>query len=464
MAKAEKGSSVANHGALNMTTGNPYQLMLRFSIPLLLGNLLQQLYNMVDSAVVGRFVGTEALAAVGTTFPIVFMIISLFMGVGMGASVLISQYFGAKDLDGVKRTVDTLYITMFGFSLVIAVIGLIVSRPILLLIHTPPNTIDLATTYMQITFIGTLAVFGFNVNGGILQGLGDSRSPLIYVGIATVINIILDLLFVLTFGWGVAGVAWATVIAQFFSFVYGVIHINQVNAHVKIDFRNLEFDRKILQKSLKIGLPVSLQNMSFAIGAIILQALINSFQSDFMAGFNAANKIDAFAFLPMLSFSNAVTTYVGQNVGAGRWDRVKAGIRATLQLSVGISVVVCILLLILATPLMRLFTTETAVIAAGRVYLVTVVPFYILLAITFVLNGAMRGAGSTLIPLVVTLTSLWVVRVPSAYLFVHWFGRDFLFFSYGAGWLAGLLIILPYYLRGRWKKSALVEASPAEAR
>ncbi len=449
-------------GALNMTTGSPYQLMLRFSIPLLLGNLLQQLYNMVDSAVVGRFVGTEALAAVGTTFPIVFMIISLFMGIGMGASVLISQYFGASDLNGVKRTVDTLYITMFGFSMVIAVVGLLVSRPILLLIHTPPNTIDLATTYMQITFVGTLAIFGFNVNGGILQGLGDSRSPLIYVGIATVLNIILDLIFVLAFGWGVAGVAWATVIAQFFSFIYGVIHINRANIHVSIDFRKMAFDRKILRQSLRIGLPVSLQNMSFAIGAIILQALINSFQSDFMAGFNAANKIDAFAFLPMLSFSNAITTYVGQNVGAGRWDRVKAGVKATLQLSIGISTVVCILLLVLVTPLMRLFTTEPAVIAAGRVYLVTVVPFYLLLAITFVLNGAMRGAGSTLVPLIVTLTSLWVVRVPSAYLFVHWFGRDFLFLSYGAGWLAGLLIILPYYLRGRWKKSALVDALPAE--
>jgi putative MATE family efflux protein len=450
---------VANHGALNMTQGSPYQLMLRFSIPLLLGNLLQQLYNMVDSAVVGRFVGTEALAAVGTTFPIVFMIISLFMGVGMGASVIISQYFGAGDLEGVRKTVDTLYITMFVFSLVIAVIGLVISRPILLLIHTPPDTIDLATTYMQITFIGTLAVFGFNVNGGILQGLGDSRSPLIYVGIATVINIILDLLFVLAFGWGVAGVAWATVIAQFFSFIYGVIHINRVNQHVKIDLRHLVFDAKVLRQSLRIGLPVSLQNMSFAIGAIILQALINSFQSDFMAGFNAANKIDAFAFLPMLSFSNAITTYVGQNVGAGRWDRVKAGIRATLLLSVGISLVVCALLLILATPLLRLFTAEPAVIEAGRVYLVTVVPFYILLAIVFVLNGAMRGAGSTLIPLFVTLTSLWLVRVPSAYLLVHWFGRDFLFFSYGAGWLVGLVAILPYYLRGNWKKAALVTQS-----
>jgi putative MATE family efflux protein len=181
---------------------------------MLLGNLLQQLYNMVDSAVVGRFVGTEALAAVGTTFPIVFMIISLFIGLGMGASVIIAQYFGAGDLDGVRRTVDTLYVAMFVMAVVIGGIGLLVSRPILLLIQTPPDTIDLATTYMQITFIGTLAVFGFNVNGGILQGLGDSRSPLIYVGIATAVNIVLDLLFVVVFGWGVAGVAWATVIAQ----------------------------------------------------------------------------------------------------------------------------------------------------------------------------------------------------------------------------------------------------------
>ncbi|MDD2533965.1 MAG: MATE family efflux transporter [Eubacteriales bacterium] len=447
---------MTNNGALNMTQGSPYQLILRFSIPLLLANLLQQLYNMVDSAVVGRFVGTEALAAVGTTFPIVFMIISLFIGIGMGASVIISQYFGAGDLEGVRKTVDTLYITMFVLSLVIAVIGLLVSRPILLLIHTPPDTIDLATTYMQITFIGTLAIFGFNVNGGILQGLGDSKSPLIYVGLATVINIILDLVFVLAFGWGVAGVAWATVIAQFFAFIYGVVHINRFNVHITINFKALLFDRKILIESLKIGLPVSLQNLSFAIGAVVIQALINSYQAPFMAGFNAANKIDAFAFLPLMSFSNAITTYVGQNVGAGRWDRVKDGIRSTLLLSLGSCVAISLSLVVFATPLLKLFSSEPAVLESGRIYLITVVPFYFLLAILFVLNGAMRGAGSTMIPLIATLTSLWLIRVPFAYLFVHWFGRDFIYFSYGAGWLIGLLAILPYFFSGRWKKAALV--------
>jgi putative MATE family efflux protein len=449
---------MSDRAALNMMEGSPYRLLVRFSIPMLLGNLLQQLYNMVDSAVVGRFVGTEALAAVGTTFPIVFMIISLFIGLGMGASVIIAQYFGAGDLDGVRRTVDTLYVAMFVMAVVIGGIGLLVSRPILLLIQTPPDTIDLATTYMQITFVGTLAVFGFNVNGGILQGLGDSRSPLIYVGIATAINIVLDLLFVVVFGWGVAGVAWATVIAQGFSFVYGILHINKVNPHININLKNLVFDRRLLSDSLRIGLPVSVQNMSFAIGAIVLQALINSFQSDFMAGYNAANKIDAFAFLPMMTFSNAITTYVGQNVGAGRWDRVKSGIHATLKLSVGLSLVICVLLLLFSGTLLELFTTSPAVIEAGQVYLVTVVPFYFLLAILFVLNGAMRGAGSTFIPLIATLLSLWLVRVPFAYLFVHWFGRDTMFFSYGAGWLVGLLAVLPFYLSGRWKKAALAGA------
>jgi putative MATE family efflux protein len=446
---------MANDQALNMTQGKPSQLILRFAVPLLLANLLQQVYSMVDSAVVGRFVGTQALAAVGTTFPVIFMILSLFMGLGMGANVIIAQYFGAGDLHGVRRTVDTLYVSMFVVSVFIAALGLLISRPILLLINTPADTIDLATTYMQITFIGTLAVFGFNVNGGILQGLGDSRSPLLYVGISTVINIMLDLVFVLVFGWGIAGVAWATIIAQSFSFLYGVRHINRTNQYVKIHLRQLIFDRQILRDSLRIGLPVSLQNMSFAIGAIFVQALINSFQSEFMAGFNGANRIDAFAFLPMLSFSIAITTYVGQNVGAGRWDRVRSGIRATLALSVGLSVVVSILLVVLARPLMHLFSAEPAVIEAGRVYLVSVVPFYFLLAILFVLNGAMRGAGSTMIPLIATLTSLWLIRVPFAYLFVHWFGRDYMYYSYGAGWLVGLLAVLPYYLRGKWRKGAV---------
>lgn len=446
---------------LNMTSGNPYRLLIRFSIPLLLGNLLQQFYNIVDSAVVGNFVSTQALAAVGTTFPIVFLFTSIFIGIGLGATIIVSQYFGAGNLLCVKRTVDTLYRSMFYASVFIAVVGILISRPMLVLIQTPPDTIDLATTYLQIIFIGTLATFGFNVNSGVLQGLGDSLSPLLYLGIATVVNIILDLVFVLVFGWGVAGVAWATIIAQLVSFGFGIIHINRSGGPFKINLRRLEFDRRLLGDSVRLGLPAGVQNMSFALGTLVLQSLINRYQADFMAGYNGASKIDTFAFLPIFSFATAVTTFVGQNIGANRMDRVKAGIKATLVISSVVCVFLSFLIMLTDRFMMRLFSQDSAVIAAGVAYLERIMPYMILLSILFVLNGALRGTGSTLVPLLATMASLWLVRVPLAYLLADWFGRDNLFYSYPLGWLVGLLIVLPFYWSGRWRNKARVRAATA---
>jgi putative MATE family efflux protein len=445
----------------NMTTGTPWKLILRFSLPLLIGNLLQQAYNIVDSIVVGRFVGTTALAAVGTAFPVIFLLLSLFIGLGVGSTIIISQYYGANNRESVKKTIDTTYITMFAVGIPLSIVGILLSEPLLVLMNTPADVLPQATTYMRIIFAGTLASFGYNINSGILQGLGDSRSPLLYLLIATVFNIVLDLLFVGVFGWGVAGVAWATIIAQIIAFVFGIWHINRTQTYIHISWRNMQPNKRLLMDSIRLGLPAGLQNMSFSVGTMVLQSLINSYGSVFMAGFNGANKIDAIAFMPMMTFSSAITTYVGQNIGAGRMDRVRQGLRWTLIMSSIVCAVICPLILIFGSSLMQMFDTNPDVIQAGLSYLIRVVPFFILLSIMFIYTGALRGAGEAAIPLITAIVSLWFARVPLAYLLATT-GRDNMFFSFVLGWIVGCLIIIPYYYSGRWKKKAVVRISNEE--
>jgi putative MATE family efflux protein len=442
-------------GLMNMTEGEPWKLILRFSLPLLLGNILQQLYNVVDSIVVGQFVGTTALAAVGTTFPVIFLLNSLFIGIGIGATIIVSQYYGAGNRDYVKKTVDTIYIAMFAIAVPLTLVGIFLARPLLVLMNTPPDVLDQATTYMQIIFIGTIATFGYNINSGILQGLGDSVSPLLYLGLATAINIVLDLVFVIVFHWDVAGVAWATILAQLFAFLFGIWHINHHQNYIRISWRGLQPDRQILVDSVRLGLPSGLQNMSFSLGTMVLQRLINSYQSFFMAGYNGAGKIDAIAFMPLMTFASAITTYVGQNIGAGKIDRVKKGLHATLAISSIVSIVICPLILIFSDTLMRMFTNDPLVIQSGMAYLFRVVPFYLLLSALFIINGALRGAGQAVVPLVSAMISLWLARVPLAYLLAET-GRDNLFFSFPLAWLVGLAVVVPYYLSGRWKNKSMI--------
>jgi len=442
----------------NMTVGTPWKLILRFSLPLLVGNLLQQAYNIVDSIVVGKFVGTTALAAVGTAFPVIFLLLSLFIGLGVGSTIIISQYYGANSRESVKKMIDTTYITMFSVGIPLSIIGILLSEPLLLLMNTPADVLPQATTYMQIIFAGTIASFGYNVNSGILQGLGDSRSPLIYLLIATIVNIVLDLLFVAVFDWGVSGVAWATIIAQIVAFLFGIWHINRTQTYIHISLRHMQPNKRLLMDSIRLGLPAGLQNMSFSLGTMVLQSLINSYGSVFMAGFNGANKIDAIAFMPMMTFSSAITTYVGQNIGAGKMDRVKQGLRWALIMSSIVCAVICPLILIFGNPLMQMFDSNPDVIQAGLAYLIRVVPFYILLSIMFIFTGALRGAGEAAIPLITAIISLWFARVPLAYLLAAT-GRDNMFFSYVLGWLVGCLIIIPYFYSGRWKKKAVVRVS-----
>ncbi len=441
---------VKNSSMNTMTCGSPLKIILTFAFPMLIGNIFQQLYNMVDSIVVGNYVGKLALAAVGTGFPIIFMMAAMFIGLGLGATILISQYVGAGDMDNVQRTAQTIYTAMILGSIPISIIGIFLSEPILVLINTPIDALPMAKTYMMIIFSGMIGGFGFNVNAGILQGFGDSKSSLLFLSIATVMNIILDLILVIVFGMGVAGVAVATITAQMASWIFGIIYMKRKYAVLDFPVFKFKFDKAIFGKIVKLGLPAGIQQTLFSIGIMSLQSLVNGYGSDFIAGFNAANKIDTFAFMPIQSFSNAVTTFTGQNIGAGRMDRVHKG----TVTAVGLSVMVCLACLViipLGPSLLGMFNSDPAVIESGMIYLKNVMPAISLLAIVFTINAVIRGAGESIVPMMGAIISLWLGRIPAAYYIADNYGKEYMFLSYAVGWAFWLLISGPYYLSGKWK-------------
>jgi len=439
-----------------MTEGRPAVLILKFSMPLLAGNLLQQMYNLVDSVVVGQLVGKEALAAVGSTNILNFLMISLFSGLALGFTILISQFFGAKESGKIKREVDTAYIAAFAGAAIVTVLGILATGPLLTLMNTPAGaTRDMSGTYLRILFVGTIGTFGYNLNAGILQGLGDSMSSLLFLAAATVLNIVLDIVFVAVFGWGVAGVAWATVISQAVSFLLGAWFIVRKLKLSTLALRDLEFDPRIFAEAVRIGLPGGVQNMLFSLGTMAIQRLVNGYGAVYMAGFSISGRIDSVAFLPIASFASAATTFTGQNVGANKLDRVRRGHRSVQLMSALVCVIISAVVLLNARFLMSLFSPEEEVIRAGTEVLYRLMPCYVLLSFLFIINSVLRGAGESLWPFIASMTSFLFIRMPAAYVLDHFFGRSEIGWCYGIGWVFGLAIAVPYYLSGRWKKRIL---------
>lgn len=451
-------------GSRDLTTGNESVKIVAFVLPMLLGNIFQQFYNMVDSFVVGRFVGTQALAAVGTSFPVIFLLLSLVMGVTMGASIVISQYFGAKNHAKVRASVDTAYIFLFWASIALTVIGMILAGPILKLLGVPADIFPDAKTYLQIIFAGMITTFGYNAISGVLRGIGDSRTPLYLLIVSTILNIILDLTFVVAFGWGVAGVAWATVISQAVSFIGGIMYVNRTNEYLALDIKKLKFDREIFAVQLKLGLPNGLQQTLVSIGMMAMTRIVNGFGPVVMAGFAAAGRLDSFAMMPAMNLSQAITTFTGQNIGAGKVERVKRGHRAAMLMNLGISGATSLLMVVAGPALVGIFTTDVAVIEAGSKYLTIVGLFYLLFGIMFINNGVVRGAGEPYVPMASTLLALYVVRIPCAILFSGplGMGAEGIWWSIPAGWAMGCVFSSWYYLSGKWKNKGLVRSAKAK--
>ena len=446
----------------DLSVGKPARLIFNFAVPMLLGNLFQQLYNIVDTIIVGNFLGKEALAAVGASFPIIFTLISLIIGVASGGTIIIAQYFGARDLDRVKKAIETLYIFLFFAALVLTAVGIYFTEGIFRLIQLPEEIMPEATRYLSIYLSGLVAFFGFNGTSAILRGLGDSKTPLYFLIISTFFNISLDLLFVIVFKWGIAGAAIATVVSQAGAFLTAVVYLNKYHKIIHFRFPEYRFNREIFLQSLRIGLPTGLQHTFISLGMMALMSIVNGFGTNVIAGYSVAVRLDSLAMLPAMNFAAALATFVGQNLGAQKPERVRTGLIATIIMSSGVSVVMTLLIISLKSFMIKMFTSDPEVIRIGGEYLVIVSSFYLLFTLMLKINGVMRGAGATLIPMFITLLSLWVIRLPFAWFLSERMGETGIWWSTPAGWLVGLVLSYLYYLSGKWKSKVVVKPVNAQ--
>ncbi|HAY71077.1 MAG TPA: MATE family efflux transporter [Saprospirales bacterium] len=441
----------------DLTVGKEHVQIFYFAVPMLFGNLFQQLYNVVDSVVVGKFLGDDALAAVGASFPIIFLLISLIIGFTIGGSITVSQFFGAKQYDKVRISVDTINVVILVASLVMGTLGIIFSDQIFMLIDLPEKVIPDASVYLRIYLLGLPFLFGFSNISALLRGVGDSKTPLYFLIFSTILNIILDLIFVAGLGYGIASVALATVISQALGLVLAAIWIRK-NDMLRFRLRKIVFDKMIFNKSQRIGLPSGIQHVLFSLGMLALFGIVNKFGVKVIAGYSAAMRLDSLAIMPAMNLSGALSTFVGQNIGAGKFDRIGRGLRATLVMSTGISVSISIIIFFFGESLMKMFSSDPKVIRYGVEYLVIVSSFYFVFSALFSVNAVMRGAGDMIVPMIITLISLWLVRIPFANFFMETMGEKAVWWSAPAGWMVGLILSFLYYNNGRWKRKFRLES------
>ena len=441
----------------DLTAGNISSLIFKFTLPMLLGNVFQQLYNVVDSVIVGNYLGDGALTAVGASFPVMFALISLVFGIASGATIVISQYYGAKNMVKVKQAVFTMYIIVIISSVLLSIVGIASSESIFRLIDLPEKIIPKASLYLDIIMGGIITTSGISATNGILRGLGDSKTPLYFLIVASLLNIIFDLLFVIVFKWGIAGVAVATVLAQALSLLAAIIYLYKTHELFKGDKSDFTFDLEIFIKSVKIGLPSGLQHMFVAVGMAAIYRIVNQFDTTVIDAYSAAGRLDSFAIMPAMSFSTALTVFVGQNIGAGKLERVRKGLISTLVMTSAISIVFTAVAIFFGRFLMRMFSPTTEIIEVGYEYLVIVSSFYVVFAIMFSLNAVYRGAGDTIVPMFITLLALWLVRIPISWYLSKKMGPEGVWWGIPYAWLAGFILSLIYYFTGWWKKHAIVK-------
>lgn len=437
-------------------------MIVRFALPLLIGNLLQQLYNVTDSVIVGQFLGKEALAAVSASFFIYYFIISFVIGVGSGTSVVISQLFGAKQFQKVQLAFSSFFIFMLVGGVILSIAGIIFAEPVFRLTNTPEEVIPQAVAYFRIYIGGTFLFVTFNSIISILRGVGESVRPMIFILITTILNILLDLLFILVFKWGIEGAARATVIAQGIGMCVALAYVNNTHPLLSIKKQDMLFDGKLFKESLKIGLPTSVQQCAIALGLIALLGIVNSFGTNTLTAYGAAGKIDTIITQAILTLSGALAAFCGQNIGAGRLDRVKKGLRFTMYANIALGLLTFAAVYLFGDSMMRIFTNDADVIVIGKEYLLIICGFFIVHGALNVYNGALRGAGDTLFPMVTSLVCLWIIRIPLAYYLSSWLGRSGIWWAIVASITIGLIVTFIYYKTGIWKRRCIIkdETSP----
>lgn len=441
----------------NMTEGNPVRCMLTFAIPMILGNLFQQFYNMMDSIIVGKLVNSDALAAVGSSVAITMLFVMVAIGTGIGCSVLISQLFGAKKMEQMKTAISTALIAILIFSILLSVVGRVLSAPILALLGTPEDIFVLAKQYLDIYFYGFFFLFLYNAFSAVFNALGDSKKPLCFLIFSSILNIGLDLLFVGRFQWGVAGAAWATLIAQAISAVLSFVVLMYKLKRIPSGQFSY-FDKRMLLNMTRVAIPTIVQQSMVSIGMLLIQGAVNRVGVTFLSGYTAAVRIDGMAIVPMVNAGNAVSTFVAQNMGAGRLDRAKKGYHIGLVMAAGIGLAIGVLMFFCGDTFVGFFMDakkDAEAIAIGAQYISIVSMFYFVMGAMNSTSAVLRGAGDMKWFMSVTLVNLFV-RVALTYLLLDVTNGMIIMWANPIGWTIGLAIALFRYKQGGWKKIRLL--------
>ena len=459
------GFRLSGRRDVDMTEGNIARHLVNFALPLLIGNIFQQFYNTVDTWVVGNYVSNEAFSAVGTVGPIINMLIGLFGGMSSGASVVIAQYYGAHRNDKVKEAVHTSAALTLILCVAFTVIGLLLIQPMLRLMKTPVEVLPESTAYLTIYFAGMSGLMIYNMGSGILRAVGDSTRPFYFLVVSAVLNIVLDLVFVIAFDMGVRGVGFATIIAQGVSALLISLSLLHSESCVRLRVRDLRINGKMLRKVIRVGIPAGLQMAITGFSNVFVQSYINHFGADCMSGWTAYSKIDQLLILPMQSVGLASTTFVGQNLGQSKVDRAKQGIRTALLMAVAVTFCVMIPVIVFAPQLVAFFNDKPEVIGYGTLLLRYISPFYLVCCINQVYAGALRGSGNSRVPMVIMLVSFVLFRQCYLYVMANFVSNEVvpIVLGYPAGWVLCSLITLVYYKRTKIEKFSVIEAGEEEA-
>ncbi len=443
---------------VDMTKGNITRHLVNFALPLLLGNLFQQLYNMVDTWVVGNYVSNEAFSAVGTVGPVINTLIGFFLGLSSGAGVVISQYYGAGREEKVRQAVHTALMLTLALGVVFTAAGIAMTPLMLQLMKTPAEVAPEQATYLRIYFAGVIGLLLYNMGSGILRAVGDSRRPFYFLVVSAVLNTVLDLLFVIKFHMGVEGVAYATIIAQAVSAVLTLWVLMGAEGGIRLELRALRFTWSVLRQIVAVGIPAALQMAITAFSNVFVQSYINYFSTDCMSGWTAYNKVDQLMILPVQSISMANTTFVGQNLGVGDTPRAKKGVRTSLWLSVAVTAVLLIPVLLFAPDLTAFFNSKAEVVSYGALLLRLLSPFYFFFCINQIYAGALRGAGNSQVPMWIMLGSFVVFRQIYLYIMANFISNEIIpiALSYPAGWFVCSVATLLYYHHCKFDSHRLV--------
>ena len=437
----------------DMTDGPIWKQILLFSLPLMLGNVFQMLYNTVDSVVVGNYVGTEALAAVGSTTMIVNILVFFFNGFSIGAGVIISVHFGAQNMEKLHRAVETTIAATFLLCILFTVGGVATVPFMLRLMSTPGDVFEPATVYLRIYIGGISGLLIYNMGSGILRAVGDTVHPLYFLVLTSVLNIVLDLVFVLVIPMGIAGVAWATVISQFVSAFLVLRLLTRSREVYRLTWHDLRIDRKILGNIFSVALPTAIQSVITSFSNVFVQSYVNNFGSGCMAGWSCYNKLDQFIMLPMQSMAMAATTFVSQNIGAGKYKRANRSTLTTVGMSVGVTLAIVAILCIFAAPAVGLFTSDSEVIEYGVLFVRANCFFLTFNCINQVLAGTLRGQGDSVGPMAIMLMTFVGVRQIYLFVMTHFIANTPLLvgLGYPVGWVTCAVTEVFYYLRKRRK-------------